>query len=122
MLKFVTLLCLMVAAMGFVPIVKRRQHHFLSMALMTPPPPVHFVGMDHTSTTTTSPQSPITQGIDKFMSTSSSHLLALQERRPPTAEEIAAKKRTFNLWFWGGGIIAPFLATFYYFGLKFWEK
>jgi len=47
---------------------------------------------------------------------SSSHLVALQERRPPTPEEIAAKKRNFNLWFWGGGFVAPFLATFYYFG------
>ena len=46
----------------------------------------------------------------------SSQLLSLQERRPPTAEEIAAKKRNFNLWFWGGGFVAPFLATFYYFG------
>ena len=24
--------------------------------------------------------------------------------------------------FWGGGFVAPFLATFYYFGFKFWEK
>ena len=40
----------------------------------------------------------------------------------PTKEEIAAKKRNFAFWFWGGGFVAPFLATFYYFGLKFWEK
>eukprot|EP00558_Chaetoceros_sp_UNC1202_P000640 CAMPEP_0197258726 /NCGR_PEP_ID=MMETSP1429-20130617/83031_1 /TAXON_ID=49237 /ORGANISM="Chaetoceros sp., Strain UNC1202" /LENGTH=119 /DNA_ID=CAMNT_0042722899 /DNA_START=38 /DNA_END=397 /DNA_ORIENTATION=+ len=54
---------------------------------------------------------------------SSSNTLSLKERPPPpSAEEIAAKKRSFNLWFWGGGFIAPFLATFYYFGLKFWEK
>lgn len=54
---------------------------------------------------------------------SASNVVALQERKPPpTAEEIAAKKRNFNLWFWGGGFVAPFLATFYYFGLKFWEK
>lgn len=54
---------------------------------------------------------------------SSSTMVALKERPPPpTAEEIAAKKRNFNLWFWGGGFVAPFLATFYYFGLKFWEK
>jgi len=31
---------------------------------------------------------------------SSSILLSLQERKPPTAEEIAQKKMTFNLWFW----------------------
>ncbi len=54
---------------------------------------------------------------------SSSNMLSLKERPPPpTAEEIAAKKRNFNFWFWGGGFVAPFLATFYYFGLKFWEK
>ncbi|GMI62627.1 hypothetical protein ScalyP_jg4004 [Parmales sp. scaly parma] len=40
----------------------------------------------------------------------------------PTAEEIAAKKASFNFWFWGGGIVAPFIATVFYFGPKFWEK
>ena len=55
--------------------------------------------------------------------TSSSTMVALKDRPPPpTAEEIAAKKKNFNLWFWGGGFVAPFLATFYYFGLKFWER
>ena len=54
---------------------------------------------------------------------SSSTMVALKERPPPPpAEEIAAKKASFNFWFWGGGFVAPFLATFYYFGLKFWEK
>lgn len=54
---------------------------------------------------------------------SSSNMLSLKERPPPpTAEEIAAKKRNFNFWFWGGGFVAPFLATFYYFGLRFWER
>jgi len=42
--------------------------------------------------------------------------------KPPTEKEIAAKKRNFNLWFWGGGIVAPFIATVYCFGLKFWER
>jgi len=53
---------------------------------------------------------------------STSTMVSVQEYRKPTPEEIAAKKRNFNLWFWGGGFVAPFLATFYYFGLKFWEK
>ena len=54
---------------------------------------------------------------------SSSSMVSLKERPPPpTAEEIAAKKANFNFWFWGGGFVAPFLATFYYFGLKFWER
>ena len=48
--------------------------------------------------------------------------VALKERIVPTAEEVATKKRNFNFWFWGGGFVAPFLATFYYFGLKFWER
>ena len=54
---------------------------------------------------------------------SNTFMLSLKDRPPPpTAEELAAKKRNFNLWFWGGGFVAPFLATFYYFGFKFWEK
>jgi hypothetical protein len=55
-------------------------------------------------------------------SISSSMTLSLQERVAPTKEEIANKKNTFNLIFWGGGIGAPFIATFFYFGFKFWEK
>ena len=54
---------------------------------------------------------------------STSMTLSLKDRPPPpTAEEIAAKKASFNFWFWGGGFVAPFLATFYYFGFKFWER
>ncbi|CAJ1939901.1 unnamed protein product [Cylindrotheca closterium] len=54
---------------------------------------------------------------------SSTFAVSLKDRPPPpTAEELAAKKRNFNLWFWGGGFVAPFLATFYYFGFKFWER
>jgi hypothetical protein len=59
---------------------------------------------------------------DSIVNYGTSNVVALQERKIPTPEEIAAKKRNFNLWFWGGGFVAPFLATFYYFGLKFWEK
>jgi hypothetical protein len=55
-------------------------------------------------------------------SSSSSTLVSVQEYKKPTAEEIAAKKRNFNFWFWGGGFVAPFLATFYYFGLRFWRR
>jgi hypothetical protein len=54
---------------------------------------------------------------------SSSNLVSLKDRPPPpTAEEIAAKKANFNLWFWGGGFVAPFLATIYYFGFQFWKR
>jgi hypothetical protein len=54
--------------------------------------------------------------------TTTSNVLALQERHVPTAEEVAAKKLTFNLWLWGGGFAAPFIATVFYFGPKFWTK
>mmetsp|Transcript_23310 Transcript_23310/g.48493 ORF Transcript_23310/g.48493 Transcript_23310/m.48493 type:complete len:260 (-) Transcript_23310:121-900(-) len=47
---------------------------------------------------------------------------SLSAKPKPTAEEIKRKKDNFNFWFWGGGFVAPFLATFYYFGFKFWEK
>ena len=63
---------------------------------------------------------PLSEGTKNYLS--SSQTLSLVERRAPTAEEIAEKKRNFNLWFWGGGVVAPFLATFYYFGFKFWER
>jgi hypothetical protein len=74
---------------------------------------------------------PIDAGVRCYLGTSSmdtttspltSLTVSLEERKPPTAEEIAAKKRNFNVVFWGGGIVAPFLATFFYFGLKFWER
>lgn len=70
---------------------------------------------------------PMQDGIHQYLtttpsSTSSSELLSLQERHIPTPEEIAAKKRNFNLWFWGGGFVAPFIATIFYFGFRFWEK
>ncbi|OEU13921.1 hypothetical protein FRACYDRAFT_269960 [Fragilariopsis cylindrus CCMP1102] len=71
--------------------------------------------------------SPMQDGIREYLSTSSTSsstmTLSLVERPPPpTAEEIAAKKRNFSFWFWGGGFVAPFLATFYYFGFRFWER
>ncbi|MGK3734019.1 MAG: hypothetical protein ACI8RD_007910 [Bacillariaceae sp.] len=71
--------------------------------------------------------SPMQDGIRDYLTTStassSTMTLSLKDRPPPpTAEEIAAKKRNFGYWFWGGGFVAPFLATFYYFGFKFWER
>jgi hypothetical protein len=53
---------------------------------------------------------------------SSTMTVALKDRVIPTQEEIDAKKFNFNLIFWGGGIVAPFLATIFYFGARFWEK
>jgi parvulin-like peptidyl-prolyl isomerase len=71
--------------------------------------------------------SPLQDGIRNYVASpfeeSTTLTLSLKERPPPpTKEELAAKKRNFNLWFWGGGFVAPFLATFYYFGFKFWER
>lgn len=48
--------------------------------------------------------------------------VAIQEYKTPTAEELADKKRNFNVIFWGGGFVAPFLATVFYFGARFWER
>jgi hypothetical protein len=101
----------------------------LAFAPIAMPPPV--VQQQHATTTmATLPSSPsLTLGIHQYLTAADSStlatspmLLSLQERKPPTPEEIAAKKFNFNLWFWGGGIVAPFLATVYYFGFKFWEK
>ena len=68
-------------------------------------------------------RSPLQEGVQNYLtSSSSSQLLSLQERHVPTAEEIAAKKLNVNILFWGGGFVAPFLATVFYFGFRFWEK
>uniref|UniRef100_A0A7S0FHK0 Uncharacterized protein n=1 Tax=Minutocellus polymorphus TaxID=265543 RepID=A0A7S0FHK0_9STRA len=47
---------------------------------------------------------------------------AKAEKNKKSAEQLADEKKTFAWYFWGGGFVAPFLATFYYFGFKFWEK
>ena len=95
----------------------------LKVALDTP-----IIITESPSSTIISTSTSLSEGISSYLSDestimSSSQVVSLKERPPPpTAEEIAAKKRTFNLWFWGGGFVAPFLATFYYFGFKFWER
>jgi hypothetical protein len=61
-------------------------------------------------------------GIRSYLQQPSSLTVSLQERKIPTKEEIDQKKLTFNVIFWGGGIVAPFLATIFYFGFRFWEK
>mmetsp|Transcript_23647 Transcript_23647/g.29796 ORF Transcript_23647/g.29796 Transcript_23647/m.29796 type:complete len:130 (+) Transcript_23647:74-463(+) len=123
------LLLSLVAASAFVVKPAVNKHGITAMSMIMPDAPAP----------TTMEQAPMIQGtnyleqqkvssINQFMPTSqildsSSNMLSLKDRPPPpTAEEIAAKKRNFNFWFWGGGFVAPFLATFYYFGLKFWEK
>jgi hypothetical protein len=61
-------------------------------------------------------------GIRSYLKEQPSIVVSLQERKIPTKEEIDQKKLTFNLIFWGGGFVAPFLATIFYFGFRFWEK
>mmetsp|Transcript_19466 Transcript_19466/g.41636 ORF Transcript_19466/g.41636 Transcript_19466/m.41636 type:complete len:138 (-) Transcript_19466:324-737(-) len=118
---------------GFISPDARRSKTSLFLTVMDAPLPasscvVAPVSFNQQESITTS--SSINDGIGRFVAQEPSHaimtstnVLSLKDRPPPpTAEEIAAKKRTFNLWFWGGGFVAPFLATFYYFGLKFWER
>lgn len=117
-------------ASGFVSPSPRRNVASLAMAAMDVPPPASSV-LAPVQRASPAAASPLDDGVGRFLEAgepshailSSTDVLSLKDRPPPpTAEEIAAKKRTFNLWFWGGGFVAPFLATFYYFGLKFWER
>ena len=117
---------------------RRRQCRLSMIAVDLPSPPSHTIintPAHLTSFHTITTSSVLPQNMEQWLSIqtaptattasateSSTTLLSIQEYHKPTPEELAAKKRNFNLWFWGGGIIAPFLATFYYFGLKFWER
>lgn len=93
-----------------------------------PAAPAVLVNSQTSQLTSTNPSESITQGVNRWVAveqssvSSSSFSVSLQERKVPTKEELEAKKRNFNLIFWGGGFVAPFLATFFYFGFKFWEK
>eukprot|EP00977_Amphora_coffeiformis_P011443 scaffold2767_cov177-Amphora_coffeaeformis.AAC.17 len=82
----------------------------LNMIPQAPPPALETLATLK-STSREIPASPVYQGIGSYLSRSSSMELSLQERKVPTKEEIAEKKRNFNLIFWGGGFVAPFLAT-----------
>ncbi|KAL3768663.1 hypothetical protein ACHAW5_000814 [Stephanodiscus triporus] len=131
-----SLLSMAAYASGFVGSLGRRSATSMPMALMDAPPPpttaafsaVAPVSFGQRASITTA--SSLSDGIGRYILQeppssvmTSTTVLSLKERPPPpTAEEIAAKKATFNLWFWGGGFVAPFLATFYYFGFKFWER
>ncbi len=89
-------------------------------------PPAIVVSNDailHQASQTSALQDGIRDYVASSFEESTTMTLSLKDRPPPpTKEELAAKKRNFNLWFWGGGFVAPFLATFYYFGFKFWER
>ena len=85
-----------------------------------PPPPQHIIETPSVKTQSLIPG--YTANLQQKMNELPSISVSLQDRKIPTQEEINQKKLTFNLWFWGGGIIAPFIATVFYFGFKFWEK
>jgi len=91
------------------PMSQRRSKSRLDAAFQTPPPPppssIAVTNLDTTIVST----SPLESGIANFVGSqnqnawsSSSVSLSVQEYRKPTPEELAAKKRNFNLWFWGG--------------------
>ncbi|GKY95497.1 hypothetical protein MPSEU_000511400 [Mayamaea pseudoterrestris] len=123
------------STLGF--IVQPLQRRSTTAIRMNVPPAV---SLDYSSAVNYQQQSiaainPMEQGIDQFLakssssssaaatfSSSSSQLVSLKERYVPTPEEVAAKKRNFNILFWGGGFVAPFVATVFYFGFRFWEK
>ena len=134
---------LLAAASGFaVPGRRSRSASYLSMAMMDAPP---------AAVTTAAPSfsvaagSQLNNGVNNYLS-SSSNVIADEsaddvvariaakseaankaarvkaEKSKKSAEQLADEKKTFAWYFWGGGFVAPFLATFYYFGFKFWEK
>uniref|UniRef100_A0A7S2AAP4 Transmembrane protein n=1 Tax=Trieres chinensis TaxID=1514140 RepID=A0A7S2AAP4_TRICV len=114
-------------AAAFVVTGRRSTTSVLKMAVDMPPAAPAVTSTFATSAPTSSSVY-INDGVSRFLSAdesslqSSSTAVSLEERRPPTKEEIEAKKKNFAFWFWGGGFVAPFLATFYYFGFKFWER
>lgn len=141
MIRSVTFVLFLLSVMlsrtaGFVSPLDRRSATSLQMMVIMDAPmpatiisPINYEQQRSTFSDTTT----INNGIGRYLSAqqeeesssimSSATILSLKERPPPpSAEELAAKKATFNLWFWGGGFVAPFLATFYYFGFKFWER
>jgi hypothetical protein len=130
-MKLLVVLALLLAhTLAFAPGAQKRSTSALGLAIMSPPPSIAHVSQLQQPRALASSDQPLKQGVQTYLLmredipslSSTSVTVSLQERKIPTAEEVAAKKRNFNFWFWGGGFVAPFLATFYYFGFKFWEK
>mmetsp|Transcript_7139 Transcript_7139/g.15582 ORF Transcript_7139/g.15582 Transcript_7139/m.15582 type:complete len:148 (-) Transcript_7139:300-743(-) len=134
---------LLAAASGFtVPGRRSRSASSLSMAMTDAPPAAVTTAAPAFSVTS---GSLLNSGVNNYLS-SSSNVIAEEssddvvariaaksqaaneaarvkaEKSKKTAEQIADEKKTFAWYLWGGGFVAPFLATFYYFGFKFWEK
>jgi hypothetical protein len=113
---------------AFAPLDRHRYRRSLQMAVAVEIPPVMVANAP--IAVNLQSESRLTSGIRSYTSSlpvysvdnAPTVLLSLQERKIPTQEEIDQKKLTFNLIFWGGGFVAPFAATVFYFGFKFWEK
>lgn len=106
------------------PMVALDNADLLVRSSSTAPPPALSALLNPTPIRTTNTAAPLAFASPSTTSSSSSSLvlLSLQDRKIPTPEEIEQKKLTFNLIFWGGGFVAPFAATVFYFGFRFWEK
>lgn len=104
-LALLLLFALASGVQAFVPVSYQQQTSsratFLGMLSPALPPAVtETVTIASTSTAATM-ASPLQQGVDSYMSRSSSMQVALEERKVPTKDEIEAKKRNFNVVFWG---------------------
>jgi hypothetical protein len=117
-------LAVLITVGAFTPANRVHRKSALSLGVVPPPVELNVAASFHQQQSPSAMQ----RGVQDYLSTStafdsSSLALSLKDRpAPPTAEEIAAKKNTFNLWFWGGGFVAPFVATVYYFGPKFYKR
>jgi hypothetical protein len=122
------LLSALALSSAFAPLHRHRCRRSLQMAVAVEIPPA--VVANAPTVLDLQSESRLTSGIRSYAASLPSYsvdnaptvLLSLQDRKIPTQEEIDQKKLTFNLIFWGGGFVAPFAATIFYFGFKFWEK
>jgi hypothetical protein len=123
-LSLLVALSVLLSAAAFAPIQQNARKQSALSALILPAIEVNVAAVQQNAPQSTSG---LQDGVQKYLSTtspveSSTLSLSLKDRPPPpTAEELDAKKRNFNLFFWGGGFVAPFVATVYYFGPRFWK-
>jgi len=151
-LLFVVLSAVLATATGFVVPARRTASgngvpSLTSMAMTVDAPPAATVSTVSGITAHSSSSYQLNSGVQSFLSSSSSSNVILanadddaiakiaaqsekanaearlkEAKRAKSSEQVANEKKGFAYWLWGGGFVAPFLATFYYFGFKFWEK
>jgi hypothetical protein len=98
-----SLIAFLATVHGFVP-VSRSPVVTSSLQMMVPqapPPALETFSVAQNNNPASSTVSPLQQGVESYLSRSTSVQVALQERKIPTKEEIEAKKRNFNVIFWG---------------------